>query len=529
MTETIHTHVHIFSLGRNSRDTYFATMREAKPSCVYLVCDKEIYDIGTESREILKDLIQKGKIAREPTLDETLRLMRNSGQSFDNPLSDTEILKDKISILESLIPSEGVKNQKESSHSEDRRIQLEEELGISALDELHRDGYAILKTQELIYECQGVINACYGWKEERVIDTRRKMLQDIMKHEDAVLFLINNIPGNNADEQKLDSEFYSDYADGIKDNYKRVDIGENETEHFKVISKRDSSSVRDEITDFLRTEISSDNPSFSMNISAGRNQFILSLFALGSWLNATVYLSPRKGAVQEIPLPNKSERIKKSDGTEYTLKQHDKAYLEVLCKKFESKSISNRDEGILNTVIYGDEVFQNTIKKTKNDVIKRRNNSIEKLCNEGLINRVSSSVFNLTQEGVICFQKLKNENGTGRYDKKYTLEEDDRALLNTVKDMLSEKTNDPAKWSDENISLKSISDNPEYKKELKRVTKDSSSYKVEGKKALDILIDIGFADREKIEGETSYMVKPTEKGMFYYKIMMLMDKKGKKV
>ena len=45
-------HVHFFSLGKHSFTTYLLTMKEVKPTKVYLICDQYIYDKGNNAYEM---------------------------------------------------------------------------------------------------------------------------------------------------------------------------------------------------------------------------------------------------------------------------------------------------------------------------------------------------------------------------------------------------------------------------------------------------------------------------------------------
>ena len=325
-------HVHFFSLGKHSFTTYLLTMKEVKPTKVYLICDQYIYDKGNNAYEILNTAKREKKITKLPTLWDMHKLLGNPLEAMD---SSEVIIQNRVSALENLVP-QGFKSEKEFASDWEKILFLEKETGIANLKVIDKEAYAVREARTMIVTYQNFINRCH----DRFDIIKRMNLSD----EAEIDYFINgNIPENieylislireECDMAKVLCPELMDniilFTDEDTDvSYKKLRIYREAKKLITayphvtlqkepvIVKKRDYNTVCSTI--FKEISDANKNIRYSMNISAGVNQFCMSLFVLGCWLKADLYLTPTADEIINLPLPSWSGRKTKIEGDQST-------------------------------------------------------------------------------------------------------------------------------------------------------------------------------------------------------------------
>lgn len=495
-------HVHFFSVGKNSCTTYFETMKRICPSKVFLICDKEIDDAGQRAENLFTHLLESKRIHRRPSLSEIHILMRNGGNAF---VADTteERQKQKIDVLRSLA-SKSFALEVEPVTYESEIDLLEKGLGLDSLSELEKDGYAVLKTKELISNCQRTINQSHTLLGRLKADRHNTNIKEeitslIWNNKEWLYFLCGHFG---------DSEFNKDFAENrardLRDEYVCVDIGDDQNSHFVVVENTDNKTVQLSLFNVLDTYSLSTEDDYSMNISAGRNEFILSLFTTATWLNADVYLSPSTNDIRKLPLPNRDASI---------LEAREEKFLEILCRS-PNHCMDRAD-------IYENPEFKRAIPIIKeSNLLKYAKKSLRNLKNQGLLEEDGCGQIYLRDEGRKIINSLIDN---GKLPRDFTTQFGDKSfLLVLYRNIFCKKVK--AEGTTQNLpqlpfTIAQIVEGNIYLDELN----NERTFATEGKRVADQLVALGYITEEKVSGK-EIKCRPTLEGEFYIRLMKLRKK-----
>jgi len=289
-----HDHILFFSMGQHSYHVYFEAISKIRPTHVFFITNKEIIDAGKSGWNKYK-LLRNTDSSLKSNPD--LKSLFEFQKKYTNPYNDSKGIT-PLEIDGMIVTT--LLNEIKETQNIINKLHTEGENSFVRIinDNKNKDRLRYLSVNPFL---ETELNCCSNLDEEWKIYKFGKALFDTIPP--VVIAEINDKDYLNksssvrnyhiiVDDAKPDSEAQSwthkntvqeAIADALVEYSKKI----------RIISDNGDRVVRNKWI----------NPKYSFHISAGRNQFILSLYTMAMWLGADVYLSPRESGLQKQQLP----------------------------------------------------------------------------------------------------------------------------------------------------------------------------------------------------------------------------------